>query len=438
MKKLLSTLLCASMLFTFGACTAQEQPSSSSESTSSEESSTSQSSDESSEAEPVTLRFCALEADEATLKPLVETYMEENPHVTVELVLQSDFTVANTNVLAAHQASDDFDLLTINHVDTLAFVQGGILYNLDEFISADGVVYEDVIFESQLASGQVNGSQYSIPVNTDTRVLAINNDLFTQYDVPVPTTIDEMLEAAKALTVDGNFGFVNAVTRNAYVSTYEQGVFLLSLGGRLYEMDGTKAVATIDTPEMREYLEFNVELLNYMPKNSLTMTEDEGRAAFYSGNIGMYIYGPWEFGYSSEADFDLQTILIPAGTESASTSGGYQYGIGAGTQNPDAAWDLFKYITTSTENLVKAAGASLPTAKDGNSLAPFNEEKYQVFFEQMATSKLPQVPVANLGKVVDTFHNDCWLPVLYGDISVDDACTTMQPIIQELLDENNE
>lgn len=93
-------------------------------------------------------------------------------------------------------------------------------------------------------------------------------------------------------------------------------------GGTLYELEGDKAVAKIDTPEMKDYLNFNLELLNYMPKDCLTMTEDDGRKVFASGKAGMYIFGPWEYSLLPELDFTYELINIPAGEKgSVSTSG---------------------------------------------------------------------------------------------------------------------
>ena len=126
-----------------------------------------------------------------------------------------------------------------------------------------------------------------------------------------------MLKAAAAMTADGNYGFVNSMTRSAYVPEYEQGVFLMGRGGTLYELEGDKAVAKIDTPEMKDYLNFNLELLNYMPKDCLTMTEDDGRKVFASGKAGMYIFGPWEYSLLPELDFifrrEKKAVYLPQG-----------------------------------------------------------------------------------------------------------------------------
>jgi multiple sugar transport system substrate-binding protein len=341
-------------------------------------------------------------------------------------------------VLASNQAGDDFDVFYVNHVDTLAYIKGEIIQSLDRFASTDGVKYTDIIFESLLEACRYNGSLYSIPVNTDTRVLAVNKNLFEQFGLQYPSTQQEMLEAAARITNGTSYGFVNAMTRSAYVAEYEQGVFLMGNGGKLYDIINGKALATIDTPEMKDILRFNLELLKYMPPNSLTMTEDEGRNFFASGNAGMYIFGPWEYTLLPEnLSFTYELIKIPAGSqESASTSGGYQLAIGKGSKKPEAAWQLLKYLTTSAEPLALVGATGLPTSAMAYSVAPFTDPQYNIFKEQLNTSYVPEVPVENLNEVVTEF-DIYWKDVLYGNISVDEACVNAQKSVQALLDKVN-
>lgn len=384
----------------------------------------------------VKLNFIIQEADAAHVEEAIAPYLEEHKNVEVELVKVADFTAMNQKVLAAHQANDDFDLLFVNHVDTLAFTQGGILEPLNEYTEKDKVDYSKIIYPSLLESCIIEDKLYSIPVNTDTRVLAVNKDMFEKNNQKYPTTQKEMLEAAKSMTKGDEYGFVNSMTRSAYVPEYEQGVFLMGNGGTLYSLEEGKPSAKINTPEMKEYLNFNVELLNYMPKDCLSMSEDDGRKVFASGKAAMYIFGPWEYTLLPELDFTYELINIPSGSkESASTSGGYQLAIGSGSEQKEAAWELMKYITTTPEAMAKIAATALPTMEEAFNIAPYTDAKYDAFRKQLPTSYLPEVPVANLGQVVEEF-NKYWTDVLYGKMSVDDACEQAQSSVQEVLDKN--
>lgn len=382
------------------------------------------------------LSFILQEADYESVKSAVDIYTNEHPEVSVELTKVADFTALNQKVLAAHQANQDYDMMFVNHVDTLAFSRAGVLEPLNDYTQKDNINYSEILYPTLVEACTFEGIQYAVPVNTDTRVLAVNKDLFKQYGQQYPTTQEEMLKAAEAITKDDNYGFVNSMTRSAYVPEYEQGVFLKGNGASLYTIEGDKAVAQIDTPEMKNYLNFNLELLKYMPKDCLTMKEDDGRKVFASGKAAMYIFGPWEYTLLPELDFTYELINIPAGPKgSISTSGGYGLAIGSGSKNKDVTWSLLKYLTTDAEAAAKVASTGLPTMDAAFEVAPYTDSKYDAFREQLKNSELPEIPVANLNAVVEDF-NKYWTDLLYGKITVDDACAQAQKSVQALLDKN--
>ena len=387
----------------------------------------------------ITLRIAGLETDGKSFDKIIAGYKTVNPNINIELFKAPDFVALNQAVLASYQAGDAYDLAVINHVDTMSFARAGVLEPLDELIARDNIDYSSMIFQTPLKGGIVDGKQYGISFSADVRLLALNKDLFIKHGQEVPKTMDDMLVVASALTKDGDYGYVNSMTRNDYVSTYEQGVFLIASGGQLYKIaDDGNVVASIDTPEMKKYLTFNKELLKYMPANALTMTEDQGRAAFLSGNIGMYIYGPWEFDYITDEmlDFDLVTIPIPEGDAGSKTvSGGFQLALCAGSQNPQEAWDLFKYITTSVENMAIMSGTSMPSVMAGYDIAPFNGEKYAMFRSQIENSYIPPA-IGNLQEVVSKF-SEYWAAILYDKMTIDEATKEAQIEVQKLLDVNN-
>ena len=357
----------------------------------------------------------------------------------MEMTTMANWELVSSNVIASHQAGNDFDLMSVNHVDVLAYIRGGLIQTIQPFMDNSGVNFNDIIFPNLLEAGMYQNRQYTLPINTDTRVIAVNLDLLAQHGQTVPTTMDEFVEASRAVTQDGNFGFVLHLTANPYISTYDMGIFLRSIGGQLYviEPDG-RAVATIDTPEMREYFEFVLTMLNYMPGDTLTIVGDDSRRYFASGNIAFYMYGPWELNLMPDLDFNYELIRVPAGPNgSRSNAGGFHWGMGSGSQHSEGAWEFMRFTTTNPELLGMAAIASgLPTAPASYDLPPFNSGAYDIFLEQLAYSGLPQIPVANLPEVVSEFHI-YWEDLLFGNITVEEAVTQAQVSVQAVLDRMN-
>jgi len=367
-------------------------------------------------------------------------FNEEYPDVQLEYVSFPDLTTLNQGIQAAHQAGDDYDILTVNHVDMMTYVKAGMLYPLSDLADKDGVTLDDIFMGSLLKYCKTAGKTYTIPFDTDTRVMAVNKDLFDKYGLSVPETMDDMLTCGEKMTQNGDYLFANPLTGSAYQSTYEMGVFLQSCGGQLYTVDDNgKATATIDTKEMRDYLNFVTKLMKYMPEDAAT-TKD-ARSQFCNGNIGMYIFGPWEYSQElmqpDKLGFNMELELIPSGAAGhVSTSGGWQLGIASGTDNLDASWAFFKYITSHGDAMSILGESGLPTIESAYETGTFADQKYDIFKEQLKTSNMPQVPVANLGEVVNCF-DEYWQNLLFGKMTVDEVCTQAQPAVQKLLDENN-
>lgn len=444
-KQLLSMVLLTTV-GTLSACGSTSSTSSSSSASSQtvENSSTAESSASGGSSADIsgTLTLAANTDTDEEWQQIIEKFNAVYPDVTVEVSTFDDYTALNQNVQAAHQAGDDFDLVTVNHVDTLSFIKGGLLMPLTDITDRDGIDVDSIIMGNLEDMGKLGDVQYTIPIDTDTRVMLVNKDVFDKYDLEVPTTMDEMLEAGKVISEanQGDYVFTDEMCTNGdYFSTYETGIFLQSCGGQLYTVDDDgKATATIDTDEFRDYLTFITELLPYMPADCTT--NNDARSAFLEGNIGMYTFGPWEY---SDMDldslgFNYELTLVPAGKAgSVSTSGGFQIGVGADSDNADAALAFIEFMLQDAECMSIIGESGLPTVESAYDEGVFADEKYDIFKEQLQNSNLPQVPVANLGEVVACF-TEYWNEMCVGDLTVDEVIEQAQPAVQELLDENNE
>lgn len=386
----------------------------------------------------------ACNQDEAELwERVIERFHEVQPGIEVEVSSFTDYTALNQNVMASHQAGTDFDIVEVNHVDTLSYIKGELLEPLSERFDADGIDIDSIFMGNLSDMGKLGDTVYTFPIDTDTRIMLVNTDLFEKYGLEIPKTMDDMLEAGKVISEagEGDYVFTDEMCTNGdYFSTYETGIFLQSCGGQLYTVDDQgAATATIDTDEMRAYLNFITELLQYMPEDCTT--NNDAKSAFCEGNIGMYTFGPWEYNNMdmSSIGFNYELIKVPEGSAgSVSTSGGFQLGIGSGSQNKDLAYAFIEFILSDNESMAIMGEVGLPTVEGAYENGVFSdEEKYGVFLEQLKSSNLPQKPVGNLGEVVACFTG-YWNDLCCGNITVDEMIEEAQPAVQALLDESNE
>lgn len=373
---------------------------------------------------------------------VIERFNEKYPDVSIELSTFTDYTALNQNTMASHQAGSDFDLIEVNHVDTLSFIKGELLEPLSDKLEADGLDLDSIIMGNLEDMCKLGDTAYTIPVDTDTRIMMVNTDLFEKYGLEVPETMEDMLAAGKVISEadEGDYVFTDEMCTNGdYFSTYETGIFLQSCGGQLYTVDENGvATATIDTDEMREYLTFITEMIPYMPADCTT--NNDARSAFCEGNIGMFTFGPWEYNDMDieSLEFNHKLVKVPAGSAgSVSTSSGFQLGIGSGSQNKDAAYAFVEFVLNDGESMAIMGEAGLPTVEAAYESGTFaDQDKYGVFLEQLQSSNVPQKPVANLGEVVACFTG-YWNDLCCGNITVDEMIESAQPEVQALLDENN-
>ena len=344
---------------------------------------------------------------------IIERFHAEYPDIQIEVSPFVDYSALNQSVMASHQAGDDYDLIVVNHTDTLSFIKGELLYPIGDMTKEKGIDVDSIIMGNLENMGKLGDTLYTIPVNIDTRIMLVNKDLFDKYNLAVPTTMDEMLAAGKVISEANQVDYVftdEMCTNGDYFSTYETGIFLQSCGGQLYTVDANgAATATIDTPEMSEYLNFITELLPYMPADCTT--NNDARAAFCEGNIGMYTFGPWEYGRMDldSLGFNYDLVKVPAGPAgSVSTSGGFQLGVGSGSEKIDLALTFIDFFLNDSESMTLIGLSGLPTVDSAYEQGEFAGEKYTVFKEQLESSNLPQTPVANLGEVVACFTGYTW------------------------------
>ena len=151
----------------------------------------------------------------------------------------------------------------------------------------------------------------------------------------------------------------------------------------------------------------------------------------------MYKYGNWELEQMPETDFNCELYLVPEGSAGRiSTSGGFQLAMGGGTEHPEEAWQLIKYLTTTQEAMSKMAGTDLPVMEACYDTEPYNDAKYDIFNEQLENAVLTGIPVPNMNEVSEKFFS-YWCDLLYGKITADEMCEEAQASVQELLDKNN-
>lgn len=248
---------------------------------------------------------------------LVDAFNGEFPNIQVTMNSQSDYYTQLTTA-AASDTLPDVAIVHADQVATQAF--RNVLRPIDDMVTQIGVTGSDfpaAVWEA----GEVAGKRYSIPLDIHPMTMFYNADLMEKMGITEPPMTREDFEAAaKAMTADGNFGFM--ITTGFPVQQIFQQL-LHQYGGSEFNEDGT---------EVTWNSEAGVQALTWMKQaqdqySEANLEVDAELNSFKSGNVGMIWNGIWQItNVTGDAvEFNGMATSIPQiGTEMAVWAGSHQ------------------------------------------------------------------------------------------------------------------
>jgi ABC-type sugar transport system permease subunit/ABC-type glycerol-3-phosphate transport system substrate-binding protein len=225
---------------------------------------------------------------------------------------------------------------------------------LDQLIERDGIRKEDY-YSACWNEVVYQGKVYGLPWNTDARALYYNKDIFEQEGIDhPPADWQELQEYAVRLTHYNQRGFYERI---GFAPNYGNAWLYLYgwlNGGKFMSADGEKC--TLDDPRIVEALDYVVETYDAIGGakrvfNFEVSAQQEGVAdPFLAGKVAMKIDGNWVIDYlvkyRPDFNFGVAPPPPPAGREPTTWSGGFAWAIPRGAQNPEAAWELAKWLSS--------------------------------------------------------------------------------------------
>ena len=150
---------------------------------------------------------------EKALQKLTEDFMKANPNIKVELQNQSQYKDLQAKINATLTSPKDLPTITQAYPNWLYnAAEQDALVDFKPYIENETIGFKkgEEIRSELMEGAKINGVQYGIPFNKSTEVLFYNADLLKQYGVKVPTTLDELKEAAKTIYEKSNHEVVGA------------------------------------------------------------------------------------------------------------------------------------------------------------------------------------------------------------------------------------
>ena len=297
--------------------------------------------------------------------------------INVEADMMQYLNMHDKQVLEMSKPSGDYDLISMVVMWKAEYAMADMIQPLEPYFDNPALAVPEYDFDDLVpgyveVTGIAGGRNiyrdgpgamlYGLPFGSETSFLVYRKDLFDEYNVKVPETYDEIVEAARffAEEVPGVYGLTMRAA-SGHHATHGWLLQASPMGARVFDDNWEPAFTS---PEAIATIEFMKTMLEYGPPGMEGFTQDEEFAAFLQGDAAMYLDAsvfaalakdPTKSTVADRIGFALHPTAKTAGSE----TGGFGLAIPANASNPEAAFLLMQFLTMKeTERKVILAGGA--------------------------------------------------------------------------------
>lgn len=209
-----------------------------------------------------------------------EAFMAQHPGVKINIETMSwaDF---KTRWNAGITTGDLPDMsTTCGTAEVAELVNAGIIQPMDASIDAVG---RDLFSETVLNELSYNGQTYGLPYYSHAQVMWYRQDLLDNAGLEIPTTWDELYDAAVALTdaANGQYGCAVSLSTSDFIGTRYLNFYVRSGGGSLLNDDLT---ANLTSDLAIEGIKYWVKMFqNCSPAETINYGINDHAMLYYQG-----------------------------------------------------------------------------------------------------------------------------------------------------------
>ena len=228
--------------------------------------------------------------DKAAMEEIIAEFERQNPDIKIICVGSNPPWLKTVTLTAGGQAPDVTQLYPD---DMVAAGQMGILEDLGPYLEREGEDFVNSISAAFMKGGQYNGQQLALPFFGMTYSVLYNTEHFADAGVDVPTTFDEMVDAAKKLT-DGRRWGMSLVGSKAPKPSSAYGRLIppiMAFGATVAEREGDRWVAGFNNQQGIDAFTFLTDLVRkhkVVPPGVTDTTYNDARVAFANGLTSMF------------------------------------------------------------------------------------------------------------------------------------------------------
>ncbi|QEU94330.1 ABC transporter substrate-binding protein [Streptomyces kanamyceticus] len=323
---------------------------------------------------PVTLKFWhgwATPGEVKAVNDSIDRFEKLHPNIKVKATGNvSDETINQALRAGGDKAPDVVSSFTTNNVGQ--YCDSGMWANLDPFMKKTGLDKKKTFPKTLLDYTSYRGSQCALPLLADAYGMYYNKDAYKEAGIErPPRTMSEFKKVAEKLTVRSGKDSYKRVGFMPNFRFYQNSPDRLfaQWGPQYFDAKGDARLA--DEPKTYKFFKTADQLADAqggyddLERFRLTFGDEmSSQNAFLTGKVAMHLDGEWRglMLDDAKAKFDWGVAPLPVPDDQADTYGrgfitGTVAGIAHSSKHQNAAWELVRFLTADTDQVVKFANA---------------------------------------------------------------------------------
>jgi len=303
------------------------------------------------EVKDVTITYWGLFEDENIVRPVLDQFEEENPHIKVEYKKQ-DLAQYIERLMVRSSNGNGPDVFRFHNtwyptLSTLLLPLPNETIEKSQFIDN----YYEVMRRDLIKRGSI----YGVPLQTDTLALFINPSLFQQMsletgsEIPIPKTWQEFIDSSLYLTKRDENGAISI--GGAGIGTYDNvnhapDIISLLLAQNGVDLGNPSASQEKIADALRFYTNFAA-----VENNVWDATQDSTKLAFSQEKLAMYFGYSWDLVDFKNQNPNLQIKVVPVpqliSDEKINIASYWAEGISQKSKHPKESALFLKFLARS-------------------------------------------------------------------------------------------
>lgn len=377
-----------------------------------------------------------------TIEDSMKRFEEDNPGYKVDVVAMANdaYKTKLVTAMAAGELPDVFIHWTGGPMTS--YVDSDMLYDLTDLMNENN--YKDQFLDASIKQATYKDKIWAVPVeNVSPALLYYNKDMFAEFGLSEPKTLDEFEQVCDALLEKGVIPIALA-NKTKWTGSIIYGYILDRIAGPTAFEDAYSGKRSFTEDD---YVKAAQKFQEWAEKgyfgddfNALDYDSGQDRNLLYNDDAGMYIMGGW-FLFTAQAeqpDFvkKIGILQFPANSDSKGSAGDYIgtigdnfYSVAKSSKEPEMAFKAITYLLDDTAVKERIDEGKIPPLKDVDltddlsiaiSDAAQSAEYMQLWLDQYLPNEQAEV------------HKDALQQLLDGSITPEEYGKMMDDTIADL------